>query len=1022
MLYLGVDAGSVYIGLVGLDDAGTVRFQAYQRHHGEPAKVLQDMLARLDRNTPVRMARTGSGATALPLSGPVYDAVISGIEGVRHLVPDVHNIISVGGGSFSLTELNGDGSFRRSTLNSACASGTGAFIDQQSLRLQIPPAELPERAMRFLGTPPPVATRCAVFAKSDMIHLQQEGHSIDAIACGLCHGMGHSTVDGLLGGRKVEGKVVLIGGVALNSIVVKSIIDRLGTDVIVPESPHLASALGAALLARGNGTRETPIAALIDAIDVTAKDGDTSTTRSLSRHHEVMRPPLKLTLSSYPEFLWADHWIDGDNNEATIVSPRTGQITVALGLDIGSTSTKATLLDENDAVVGWVYRKTAGDPIRAVQLVFRALRDMQQRGGFHLDIQGVGTTGSGRKMIHSVIGADLVMNEITAHATAALFLDPHVDTIIELGGQDAKFTQLQNGMVYNSVMNYVCAAGTGSFIEEQAQKLDISLDDFAERAMDKQAPTTSDRCTVYMERDLDLLLARGWSIDQVAAAVLHSVRDNYLNKVVGGLQIGNHIYFQGATARNRALVAAFEVGLQKPIRVSAYCHLTGALGMSLLVRKRIPPEQRSRCFKGLEFADATVRIQPEICDICRNRCQLQLIHTGDSTVAWGLKCGRDYAARTPRPSSNPDFAFWKQRDKAWRNGKAEAVDPAISTKKTTARRRVGLPRSLAAYNYYPYWNTLLRELDCEPVMPRASTETVLRRGTEIATAEFCAPVLMSIGHARDLLESDKVDYLLVPHMMAETTPPGFTNAFFCCYVQAHASVLKSFKGLVSRDRILAPIVSFQHDRRRRENHLIDALAKPLEVTPQRIRHAMQRAQAAQEEFVVTSRELGTQALADMEQNDALGIVCIGRPYNTTDAGMVLDIPHKIAAMGYPVLFMDMLKPDLTSILPSYSNMYWHYGQQILATAEQIARSKRLFAIFFTNFMCGPDSYLLTYFKDIMGRYQKPYLCLQFDGHGADAGYLTRVEAALETFHAWSQIPFPRQAAETASRAFARDDA
>ncbi len=734
-----------------------------------------------------------------------------------------------------------------------------------------------------------------------------------------------------------------------------------------------------------------------------------------------MRPPLELSLSSYPDFVWSDHWVDEQENETAIVTPRSGRITVALGIDIGSTSTKATLLDENDVVVGWVYRKTAGDPIGAVQHVLDALRAMQKRGGFLLDIQGVGTTGSGRKMIKNVIGADLAMNEITSHATAALFLDPRVDTIVELGGQDAKFTQLQNGMVYNSVMNYVCAAGTGSFIEEQAQKLGISLEEFAERAMDKKAPPTSDRCTVYMERDLDLLLARGWSKDQVAAAVLHSVRDNYLNKVVGGLQIGDHIYFQGATARNRALVAAFEVGLRKPIRVSAYCHLTGALGMSLLVRQRIPAKQRSQNFKGLDFADATVRIEPETCELCRNRCQLQIIHTGDTTVAWGLKCGRDYASRRARHSSNPDFRFWKERDAAWLNGHAaSAAGGAIATN-TPSKRRVGLPRNLATYNYYPYWRTLLEALDCEAVLPKASNESVLRRGTEIATAEYCAPVLMSIGHACNLLESETVDYLLVPHLISERIPPGFSNAFFCCYVQAHASVLKSLKGLPSRERILAPVLSSQHAADQRERHMIEALAKPLDVTPKRIRDAMQAAQTAQDAFAAASRELGSRAIDEMDKNNQLGIVCIGRPYNTTDAGMALDLPRKIAAMGYPVLFMDMLETDLKSILPFHANMYWHYGQQILAAAEQIARSKRLFAIFYTNFMCGPDSYLLTYFKEIMGRQGKPYLCLQFDGHGADAGYLTRVEAALETFHTWSKIPFPQTAIERASNAAVGDN-
>ncbi len=1005
-MYLGIDAGSVYLSLVMLDADGEIIFQAYRRHHGEPCKTLKDILSASDGAARVRVARTGSGGGALPDCGPYFDAIISGTEGARQRVPDVRNILSVGGGSFSLTEIDGEGRYRRSTLNSACASGTGAFIDQQSLRLQIPPAELPQRAMRYPRKPPPVATRCAVFAKSDMIHLQQEGHSIDAIACGLCSGLGHSTVDGLLGGRKIEGKTVVIGGVALNSVVVKAIVSRLEVNVVVPDAPHLTGALGAALLSRDNNAPETTIADLVGTLNNSASQKAAASQNTPGGNTEHMRSPLQLLRSSYPDFIWADHWLDERDNETAIVSPQSGTVRAALGIDIGSTSTKATLLDEHDKVVGWVYRKTAGAPIRAVQQIFHALRDMQTRGGFTLDIKGVGTTGSGRKMLCSVLGADLAMNEITSHATAALFIDPQVDTIIELGGQDAKFTQLQNGMVYNSVMNYVCAAGTGSFIEEQAQKLDISLEEFAERAMNKQAPRTSDRCTVYMERDMDMLLARGWSRDQIAAAVLHSVRDNYLNKVVNGLHIGNHIYFQGATARNRALVAAFEVGLGKPIRVSRFCHLTGALGISLLVRQRVEPQKQSAFFKGLDFADEEVKIEQETCEFCRNRCSLQIIHTGTNIIAWGLKCGRDYASREAHTPPNPHFRFWRKREAAWRGGNESS--PGGTVKKTS--RRIGLPRNLVTYNYYPYWRTLLRELDCEPVLPAASNETVLRRGTEIATAEYCAPVLMNIGHACRLLEKDNVDFLLVPHLIGEETTPGFTQSFFCCYIQAHAAVLKSLKGLpASPDRILAPVFSFADNAAYREQQMIDALARPLNASPQRIRTAMQRAREAQDAFNATARKLGQEALQQLERDkNSLGIICIGRPYNTTDAGLSLDLPRKIAAMGYPVLFMDMLETDPESILPFHANMYWYYGQRILATAEAIARSPRLFGVYFTNFMCGPDSYLLTYFKDIMGRSGKPYLSLQFDGHGADAGYLTRVEAALETFHAWSRIPVPHK--------------
>lgn len=994
MGYLGIDVGSLFIGMVLLDEDGTVVRKEYLRHQGEPLKCVRGLLESFPVERILGVARTGSGGQVIPLPGPCLDSIVAGVEAVRRLVPDARNILSIGGGSFSLTQLDEGGHYRRSSINSACASGTGAFLDQQALRLQIPPAELAQCAMCYDGRPPGVATRCAVFAKSDMIHLQQEGFSVEAIAAGLCVGLGASTVDGLLDGRALVGKTILIGGMARNSVVVGAIREKLGVETVVPDSPELAGAYGAALVALGNGA-----GAPLPAGWARELGGPED---AASAPKDDLRPPLELKLSSYPAFTWHDHWINEDDSEVAIVAPQHGSVRVALGIDIGSTSTKATVLDERNGVVGWVYRKTAGNPIRAVQLVFKAFREMEKRGGFSLDIRGVGTTGSGRKMIKEVIGADLAMNEITAHARAAVFIDPEVDSIIELGGQDAKFTQLQNGMVYNSIMNYVCAAGTGSFIEEQALKLGIPLSEYAGRAMGKPCPRTSDRCTVYMERDLDLLMARGWSKDQIAAAVLHSVRDNYLNKVVGGLHIGEHIYFQGATARNKALVAAFEVELQKPIAVSPYCHLTGSLGMSLLARERMPEAERSARFKGLAFADEKVTVDREVCDLCHNLCNLSIIRAGQEVVAWGLKCGRDYGEKRMRVKDLSAYEFWKKRVAAWANGTKPPAAPAPGQR----RPKVGLPRSLGTYGYYPFWRTFLRELGAEVVYSPPSSEKILHRGGEITTAEYCAPVVMSHGHARALVEDSGVDFLFVPHMLREPVPPGFTDAHFCCYVQAHPGVLKSVEGLNLGSRLLAPVVDWSRPEEELVASVWRVVGEPLGADAESVRRALRAAQAAQEAFRAESLALGREALARIESGNALGLVCFGRPYNTTDPGLTLDLPRKAAEMGYHVLYQDMLPFDLKDILPGYRNMYWHYGQKILAAAEYVARAPRLFGVYFTNFMCGPDSYILTYFKEIMGRTGKPYLCLQFDGHGADAGYLTRIEAALESFHSWSKIPRP----------------
>jgi len=990
--YLGIDVGSLFIGVVLADDAGAVVKRAYERHKGEPDQCLKTMLADFDLSSVKAVVRTGTGGERLVIGGDYIDALVAGVEGVRKLVPDANNIISIGGGSFSLTELDEGGKYRRSVMNSACASGTGAFLDQQAMRLQVPPTELAKRAESYTKRAPGVATRCAVFAKSDMIHLQQEGFTVEAIAAGLCTGLGHSTVDGLLGGHGLHGKTAVIGGVARNTVVTRSVADKLGVEVTVPENPELVGALGAAMVAMQRKENTFDFAKLDAAIN-----GDSG------KEESFLRPPLKLELSDYPDFACHDHWVNDDKSEIAIIKPCSGNVTVSMGIDIGSTSTKAALLDNDDDVVGWIYRKTAGDPIGAVQLLFKAVRDMQTRGGFTFDIKGVGTTGSGRKMIGKLIGADLAMNEITAHATAAVFLDPQVDTIIELGGQDAKFTQLQNGMVYNSIMNYVCAAGTGSFVEEQALKLGIALTEYADRAMGKECPKTSDRCTVYMERDLDLLLAKGWSKEQVAAAVLHSVRDNYLNKVVGGLQIGSHVYFQGATARNKALVAAFEVELKQAIKVSPFCHITGSLGMCLLVKQRVAESERSKSFKGLAFADEKVRVEYETCELCHNLCNLSLIHTGDEMLAWGLKCGRDYNAKKVKVKKITTYDYWKQRDAFWSKKAPNAH---------TSGPKIGVLRGLGTYGYYPYYNAFLSELGCEVVFSPRSSDKILHMGTEASTAEYCAPVAMSHGHAKYLLEESKVDYLFVPHMLREPIHPGFTDAHFCCYLQAHPGVLAANPNLNAKDKILAPIVELDKPQEYQVREMLKVLGAPLGVRESDIRRALAAGGEAHRAFRQESLRLGAEGLKRIEEENAIGIVCVGRPYNTTDGGMALDLPRKIAELGYVVLYQDMLPYDLNSILPEFANMYWHYGQKILASAQHIAKQKRLFGVYFTNFMCGPDSYIMTYFKEVMGRVGKPYLCLQFDGHGADAGYLTRVEAALESFHSWSGIPRPQELAES----------
>ncbi len=511
--------------------------------------------------------------------------------------------------------------------------------------------------------------------------------------------------------------------------------------------------------------------------------------------------------------------------------------------------------------------------------------------------------------------------------------------------------------------------------------------------METRAPITSDRCTVFMERDLDLLLSSGWSKKEVAAAVLHSVRDNYLNKVVNGLHIGERVYFQGATARNRALIAAFEQELGTEILVSPYCHVTGALGISLLL---LTEEIGEHTFKGLSFAQAKIETETEECEICTNDCTLTIIRTEDEVVAWGAKCGREYSELKRKTQKISGLGMIKARERLLLNaGRARSMDS------TAPRARIGLPRALTTWSYLPFWRAFIEGLDCELVLSAKSSQEFFDEGQSHVTAEFCAPIVMSHGHIADLARRD-VDIILLPQMIREKLPDNLSDSHFCPYVQGLPSVIRSLAGLgLDPERIAAPTIMLNRSTKWIAESLFEELGSRIGVTRRQVRAALKSALEVDREFRAVMRRRGREELDTLSRDRKLGVVLIGRPYNALDTGMNLNLPKKIAEKGLTVFPIDALPTGPEDLSEDWRNMYWTYGQRILAAAEYVAARDDLFGIFFTSFSCGPDSYLLSYVKEIMGRKSKPFLVLQLDGHGADAGYLTRVEAAIESFRAWT---------------------
>ncbi len=931
------------------------------------------MLAGTDTGSLKAVAVTGSTPDII-LNAVRFDTLVSVIRAVRHFYEKVGSILYVGGENFGFIRFNDRGEYESSRTNSSCAAGTGSFLDQQAKRLSLSGSDaLSAIACSNEEEPPKIATRCAVFAKTDLIHAQQEGYSIGRISDGLCEGLAKNVVDTLFPDEtEIRTPFVLAGGVSANDAVVRHLKEMLAVEPVIGEYSRVYGAIGAAF-----SYLEERHAIPAEVVDVS------SLVREPKKKKTYGYPPLSLVLSSYPEFASEEKYSyvpkDRPSGVEVDVYKKPAAVQHAyMGIDIGSTSTKAILIGPGNAAIAGFYTSTAGQPVKAVQALFEAMDDVCVRMSTKLVIDGVGTTGSGRKFIGKIIDTDLVVDEITAHARAAYELDHDVDTIIEIGGQDSKFTTMKNGMVTFSVMNNVCAAGTGSFIEEQANKLGCPLDRLSERALNVAAPLASDRCTVFMERDINHYLANGYSADEALASVLHSVRENYLTKVAVRGAIGNRICFQGATAKNKALVAAFEQALQKPIFVSRYCHLTGALGCALILSETGCTGSR---FRGIGLYKTEIPIESEVCGLCNNNCKINKATVGGDTVAFGFLCGRDYNTRKYVAAGKASFDLVSEHRKVFRL----ANEPTgYKTDKS-----IGVPSALFLSEDSVIWRHFFNTLGVRVVAGDSSHEQV-KTGRRIAGAEFCAPVSAYFGQAKDL--SGRADFVFLP-VYLETREKEKPKKF-CYYSQYVSSLVASNKGLGLGNRAIMPVMDSRHFTLVSE---LAAILKPVvKCSYWSVYFAYQGALAFFNEKKEQLKNIFTREF----DADCVNVVFLGRPYVILDRNMNKRIPDIFGDFGVKTFYQDMLSYSREEVKETEElarAFPWNYATTILEASVVAAKKRGLYPVYVTSFKCGPDSFAIEYFKRIMDSYKKPYLVLQLDEHDSNVGYETRIEAAIRSF-------------------------
>ena len=975
---LGIDIGSVSIHIVLLTHDGDIIHSASAIHHGDVRQCFSKLTEKIDL---LRIAYVGA-TDATPLfirAHRFYDDQLSLIRAAKYFHTDFDAILHIGGERFSLSRFDETRHYIGAKHNTSCAAGTGSFLDQQARRLSLPQGseELSKKALLNTKKIPDIATRCAVFAKTDLIHAQQEGYGIEQICDGLCHGLAKNIANTLFKFSHAGERIVFCGGVAHNNAVKNHLEKTTGCRFITDSYSKVYGAAGAALCLMDDLSNHKK---LQPALFSSSKD---IFINSPKKPH-LSYPALDLKLSHYPDFKCFSSYVEDDVEVDIYQDP--GLMTLKkgyLGLDVGSTSTKSILINHEGFPMAGFYTKTASRPVTAVQKIFKACETFFSTHGIELEIKGCGTTGSGRRIAGKIIGADIEPDEITAHATAACHLNNNVDTIIEIGGQDAKFTLLKDGMVTSSVMNTVCAAGTGSFIEEQAVKLGCPLSKYSKLTEGVSSPVTSDRCTVFMERDINYFLAQGYQRNEILASVLHSVRDNYLTKVASIGKIGNCILFQGATARNKALVAAFEQKLQKPIHVSRYCHLTGALGAALLVKEK---QLHRSGFRGFGLSKYEIPVRRETCHICTNYCKLTIAEVNGESLAYGFLCGRDYQTQKMIPRKT-GYSLLASRNRAV----PEIEAPIIKHKFT-----MGIPKALHLFEDIDFWVYFFSKLGIKTVTS-AELKTPVKLGKNSAKAEFCAPVTALHGHIEYLMGI--ADYVFLPFYFEDNTGEKDRRRQHCYYTQFSPSVVSCLSEY-DRNRLISPIIKYLYTNFHTKLELYKVLkniSSDFLFSFFDISTAYDSAVEFHETCQVKNRELFEKHRVS---GPDINVVLVGRPYTILTDTMNSNIPRLFENLGVKTFFQDMVNPenfDFSEIDPLLKEIHWKYVAQILKTAFIAAKTEHLYPVYISSFKCAPDAFVIDYFKQIMETYHKPYLILELDEHDSSVGYETRVEAAVRSF-------------------------
>ncbi len=935
---VGVNIGAITVKVAALRGSDVV-FRV-QPHQGRPLEVFERILSRQEF----------AGAEWFGVSG--RQGHISEVAAIERALAESKGcfdaVASLGGESFLVYVLEKSRIVNVLSHNK-CAAGSGEFFVQQITRMRLPIEEAIERS--FQGNVVPLASRCSVHCKSDITHkLNRKEAGPEDILHTLHDSMADKVVSLIEKAQRRIERMLIIGGVSQNAALLAALREKLpATEMVVLPESLCFEAWGCALLTRDAPRYRSP---------------------KISRQPAPERfPPLHCQANRVQIIEALPRQAPGDG-------------LLVLGLDAGSTTTKAVLIDPSTkGVVASHYTRTRSDPVAATRECLRAIA--RQAGNLRIGL--VGTTGSARELVGAYLGTSHVYNEISAHATGATHFDCDVDTIFEIGGQDSKYIHLRNGVPVDYAMNNACSAGTGSFLEESAQgDLGVNVSEIAETALSADSPAQlKATCAAFINSDIRIAFQQGQSRENIIAGLVYAIAANYLTKVKGPRVVGRKVFLQGGVALNRAVAHAFAHNVDRTVVIPPNPELMGALGVALLALAR-------SCGVLDSATDLTSLAAPEMaspghftCRACAMHCTIERFEVAGRRFPFGGRCSlyESVWKRKARVVAAPDPVG--QRAELIFGQPGAPGDGPITGQ---GRRRIGIPKALLTHSLYPLYATFFTCLGAEVVLSGLDP-----RGELKSHSGFCFPAQTAHRAVLDLSKQG-VDLVFMPHVKCMPRHGVVRDSCLCPITQASPFFLAAaFPDI----RFLTPVLDLAEGYRYGAG-FEDMVSYEFGIGREQVQKAWQMAKDAQERTERAMRAMGQQALERALSEGKPTIVLAGRSYNAFAAEESQSVGRKLSSMGVATIPADCLMPT------AEGPFAWHFSNQIMNAAALAGRHPNLFLLCLGNFSCTVDAFTHARVAAEMG--SKPHLILEIDAHTADAGVQTRLEAFLDIVQSYHGAP------------------